>query len=549
MGDNLKKNSFIDGAIISTISLVLCKILGLIYVIPFYKLIGTEGGALYSYAYSIYAMFLNLSTIGIPSAIAKIISEYDTLGFEASKRNAYKVASKLLNLVGIISFLIMFIFANSLAESIIGGVEGGNSVENVAMAIRVVSTALLIVPRLSIIKGYFQGNKYLTNTSLSAIIEQLVRVLIIIIGSFATIKLFNLPYQYAVYIAVFAATIGAASAFVYLKVKEKKMNLNIHESIELVEEEKGLTNKVLMKKIIIYAIPFVIMSLLQSLYNVVDTFTLVKTLTSLGYETVVAENTVGVMSTWGSKLNMIIVSMSIGMTASLIPNVVGSYTKKDFKDINEKIILTFKMLLLITVPMAFGMSFLAEPVWHVFYGINEVSVNIYRVYILQVIAYGLFTTLLTITQSMNQTKITVGSLLISFLIKLVLNVPMMHLFKQIGIESYYAPTAVDALAQITALIGVLVVLKKKYNFKYTPLYSFLGKVIISVISMLLVLTGLKYIYYNNATTLTAIITIIIHTSIGAIVYFVVTERFRLLENIFGKNYKDKILRKLKLKRN
>lgn len=549
MGDNLKKNSFIDGAIISTISLVLCKILGLIYVIPFYKLIGTEGGALYSYAYSIYAMFLNLSTIGIPSAIAKIISEYDTLGFEASKRNAYKVASKLLNLVGIISFLIMFIFADSLAESIIGGVEGGNSVENVAMAIRVVSTALLIVPRLSIIKGYFQGNKYLTNTSLSAIIEQLVRVLIIIIGSFATIKLFNLPYQYAVYIAVFAATIGAASAFVYLKVKEKKMNLNIHESIELVEEEKGLTNKVLMKKIIIYAIPFVIMSLLQSLYNVVDTFTLVKTLTSLGYETVVAENTVGVMSTWGSKLNMIIVSMSIGMTASLIPNVVGSYTKKDFKDINEKIILTFKMLLLITVPMAFGMSFLAEPVWHVFYGINEVSVNIYRVYILQVIAYGLFTTLLTITQSMNQTKITVGSLLISFLIKLVLNVPMMHLFKQIGIESYYAPTAVDALAQITALIGVLVVLKKKYNFKYTPLYSFLGKVIISVISMLLVLTGLKYIYYNNATTLTAIITIIIHTSVGAIVYFVVTERFRLLENIFGKNYKDKILRKLKLKRN
>lgn len=544
----MKKNSFIDGAIISTISLVLCKILGLIYVIPFYKLIGTEGGALYSYAYSIYAMFLNLSTIGIPSAIAKIISEYDTLGFEASKRNAYKVASKLLNMVGIISFLIMFIFAGSLAESIIGGVEGGNSVESVAMAIRVVSTALLIVPRLSIIKGYFQGNKYLTNTSLSAIIEQLVRVLIIIIGSFATIKLFNLPYQYAVYIAVFAATIGAVSAFVYLKVKEKKMNLNIYENMELTEDEKGLTKKVLIKKIIIYAIPFVIMSLLQSLYNVVDTFTLVKTLTSLGYETVVAENTVGVMSTWGSKLNMIIVSMSIGMTASLIPNVVGSYTKKDFKDINEKIILTFKMLLLITVPMTVGMSFLAGPVWHVFYGINEVSVNIYRVYILQVIAYGLFTTLLTITQSMNQTKITVGSLLISFLIKLVLNVPMMKLFSQIGIESYYAPTFVDALAQLTALIGVLIVLKKKYKFKYTPLYPFLGKVIISVLSMLIVLTGLKYIYYNNATTMTAIITIIIHTITGAIVYFVVTERFRLLENIFGKNYKEKILRKLKLKR-
>ena len=72
-----KKNNFIDGAIISTLCLIVCKILGLIYVIPFYKIIGTKGGALYSYAYSIYAVFLNLSTIGIPSAIAKIISEYD----------------------------------------------------------------------------------------------------------------------------------------------------------------------------------------------------------------------------------------------------------------------------------------------------------------------------------------------------------------------------------------------------------------------------------------------------------------------------------------
>ena len=81
----MKKNNFIDGAIISTLCLIICKILGLIYVIPFYKIIGTQGGALYSYAYSIYAVFLNLSTIGIPSAIAKIISEYDTLSYKYLK--------------------------------------------------------------------------------------------------------------------------------------------------------------------------------------------------------------------------------------------------------------------------------------------------------------------------------------------------------------------------------------------------------------------------------------------------------------------------------
>ena len=124
------------------------------------------------------------------------------------------------------------------------------------------------------------------------------------------------------------------------------------------------------------------MSMLTSAYNVVDTFTVVKTLTRLGYSTNVAETTIGVISTWGSKLNMIVVSISIGITSSLIPNVVGSYTKGNYKDINEKLNITFKMLLYLTIPMAFGMSILSKPIWHVFYGIDILSTDIFRIYIL-----------------------------------------------------------------------------------------------------------------------------------------------------------------------
>lgn len=553
----MKKNNFIDGAIISTLCLVLCKILGLIYVIPFYKIIGSQGGALYSYAYSIYAVFLNLSTVGIPSAIAKIISEYDTLHYYESKEKAFKIASKLLNYIGIVSFIIMFAFANVIAERIIGGVEGGNSVGNVATAIRVVSTALLVVPRLSILKGYFQGNKYITQPSISTIIEQLVRVSIIILGSFIAVKIFNLPVEYAVFIATFGATIGAVSAFIYLKAKHKKVfdiDKNNKEEVtgvinqSISSDEAHISTKALIKKIIVYAIPFVIISILQSAYNVIDTFTVVKTLSSLGYTTAVAETIIGVMSTWASKLNMIVVSMAIGLTASLIPSVVSSYTKGDFKDINKTLNLSFKMLIFIMTPMAIGMSFLSEPIWHVFYGVDSLSSSIFRFYILQVIAYGLFSTSITITQSMNQTKITVGALIASFLLKLVLNVPMMHLFKTIGIPSYYAPTLVDAISQILALTGVLIALKKKYKFGYKELIPFTFKVLLGICSMLITLFLLKYIYYSNSTTLSALITIIVHTIIGALVYFVVINSFGLLREIFGDDYKDKLLKKLKIRK-
>ena len=67
--------------------------------------------------------------------------------------------------------------------------------------------------------------------------------------------------------------------------------------------------------------------------------------------------------------------------------------------------------------------------------------------------------------------------------------------------------------------------------------------------MLIVLFGLKYIYYNNSTTLTAILTIILHAAVGATVYFILTNKFKLGQEIFGKDFKNILLRKLKLKRN
>ena len=53
----MKKNSFLQGTIIASIAIIFIKILGALYVIPFYKIIGEQGGSLYSYAYNIYNLF------------------------------------------------------------------------------------------------------------------------------------------------------------------------------------------------------------------------------------------------------------------------------------------------------------------------------------------------------------------------------------------------------------------------------------------------------------------------------------------------------------
>ena len=110
----MKKNSFIEGTIIATIAIVLVKILGMIYVLPFYAIVGNNGGALYSYAYNIYLIFLGVSSAGLPDAMAKIISEYNALGYHDAKKRAYKIGKKIMLAISIVVFAILFIFAFKL---------------------------------------------------------------------------------------------------------------------------------------------------------------------------------------------------------------------------------------------------------------------------------------------------------------------------------------------------------------------------------------------------------------------------------------------------
>ena len=178
----MKKNSFINGALIATIGIVITKFLGIIYVIPFYAIIGESSIALYGYAYTIYNLFLSLSTVGIPPAMSKLISEYNTLEYYSTKERAYKLGKRLLIVLGIILFIIMFLGAPLIANQIMGDNTGGNSKESITFVIRIISTAILIVPYLSVTKGYLQGHKFITPPSISQVLEQIVRISVILIG-------------------------------------------------------------------------------------------------------------------------------------------------------------------------------------------------------------------------------------------------------------------------------------------------------------------------------------------------------------------------------
>lgn len=538
MNMKMKKNTFIEGAFVATFSILLCKVVGLLYVVPFYSIIGNKGGALYSYAYSIYAIFLSLSTCGIPIALSKLVSESNALKEYSVREDIYHLSKKLITLIGIILFLVLFIFADKVAYLFIGNVKGGNTLSDVAMAVRVVSVSLLVVPQLSVVRGYLQGNKMITTTSISELLEQIVRVLIIVVGSYLLVKKFKLPINFAVYVSIFAATVAALSSYLYLKLKIRK-----NRELFSYDKENAKKNdvKVLLKRIVFYALPFVVIDLVKSLYGMVDSFTVVKELVKLGYSASVAETVFGVINTWASKLNMIVASIALGVVTSLIPNISGSFVKKDMVNVSKRINESYRTILFFSLPMSFGLSFLAQPVWVAFYGYAPLSISIFRFYILQAIIFCIYTIALNLAQSLNQPKFALGALFGSFIFKIILNVPMMHFLKFIGVEAYHATTVTNILVQGGASIILLLLLKKKFNFDYSSNIKPIFKIAGCVLMMIVVLYGLSlFIPLSVTSRFKSILIIALYAAVGAILYMLMAYKLGLFEDVFGDDYINKV---------
>lgn len=270
-----------------------------------------------------------------------------------------------------------------------------------------------------------------------------------------------------------------------------------------------------------------IIDLIKASYEMVDLFTIVRTLTKLGYSTVQSENVIGVLSTWAPKINMIVVSISIGLTASLIPNIMPSFVKNDFEDVSRKINKVLQILLILTIPMTVGISFLSYPVWNAFYGYNEVGINLLKIYAFLALTLSIQSILVDTAQIMNNTKLSFGSLFIGVMTKLILNVPMMHLCNKVGIDSYYGSTIASFIAQLTTISILLWQLHKQYKISYNETIKILFKTIISTLVMLIGISLLNIIFpINNPNRFMSIIICGVYALIGGIIYFIVSLKFK-----------------------
>ena len=544
----MKKNSFVEGTVIATVFIFLVKILGMLYVVPFYSIVGSRGAALYSYAYNIYLIFLSISSAGIPNAISKLISEYETLGYLEAKTRTYKISKKIISLLSILSFILLFIFAKPIAHLIIGDMTGGNTINDIAFVIRCVSVSILVVPFLSITKGYLQGHKIMTPSSVSQLIEQVVRIAIMLLGSYLIYKVFNGTLTLAVGISLLGAFFGALAADLYLLIKIKHNKKDLHLDKEY--KKDSITNKEIIKKIASYSIPIIIINLITNVYSSTDMILVSRTIQHLGYSASDVEFITSSISTWCPKISMIINSIVLGMTMSLIPNIVSSYVKKDYKNVNLKINKALQIILYTSIPMTVGISILSTPIWTIFYNTNKYGGLILSINIFTALLVNINISTSTMLQSMNKFKAVYLSVLLGFVTNGILDVPLMYLCKYIGIESFIGSIMATCIGYFLSIgVSIYYLKKESKDLKFKSTINLTYKILFAVIIMFMVLFILnKVLPFDLYTRSGAMITTIINSIIGAVIYIFITYKLNVINEVFGKEFINKIKNKLHIKK-
>ena len=541
----MKKSGFIEGTVIATAAIVITKILGMLYVIPFYAMIGIQGSALYAYAYNIYVIFLDISSAGLPVAISKIIKEYNTLGMMDAKVRAYRLGKRIINIVSVAAFIILFIFAEAIATLILGDLQGGNTISDVAFVIRCVSFAVLVIPFLSVSKGYLQGHNIINVSSFSQVIEQVVRISVILGGSYIALNVLHLSLTTSVGIAVFGAFAGGLAAIMYIlfNMRKHKKELSLTDDVK----KDKISDKAIIKKLISYAVPFIIIDVGVSVYNFVDMVLISRTMTSLGFDAATTEFITSSVSAWAGKISMVVNSIAMGLTVSLIPNIVEAFTLKKWKLVESRLNKALQIILVTCIPMVLGISLLATPIWSVFYGTEELALGglVLAVYIFVSLFFNLYMVTSSTLQSLNKFKAVYFTTLLGYITNALLDVPLMLICNALGLEPFIGAILASVCGYSLSVFTALHILKKEQKLKYGDTFKTLLKTLVPATVMVVVVLLLKMVVpVNYASKASCILYIAVISIIGAIVYLVIAYKQGLLDKVFGREYLNKIIKKI-----
>ena len=351
-----KKDTFMQGVITLIFSQVLIKILGLVYTLYLTNRqgFGDRGNGIVAAGYQIYAMLLTISSIGVPNAISKLVSERVAIGDHKGAHRIFKIAFATFSVIGLVGSLLLFLGARVISVYWL-------QIPDAEMTLVALSPAIFFVAIASVMRGYFNGRQNIKATARSQTIEQIFKTALTIILVEIVAIISNTSTQWMAGGATLATTLATMAGFGYLylyyETRKKEIALEIKSTVNYKYERV----RTIVKKILLVSIPIALTAIMSSLNKNIDSFTVVRSLKNFMPEDM-AVSQYGILGGKVDTLTSLPLSINVAFSTALVPAISAAKAKKDKETITKKTSFSLLISMLIGLPCTVGMCIFAGPI-------------------------------------------------------------------------------------------------------------------------------------------------------------------------------------------
>ena len=447
----------LNGALILAVSTIIVKLIGALYKIPLTGLFGGVGRGYFNAAYNFYTPIYAVSMAGLPVAVSRLVSESISLNRFGEARQIHKVATKIFLLTGAAGTAVMFLLSYPYVRY--------------ASSIHALPSILCIAPSvffccaMSSYRGYYEGLRNMTPTGVSQVIEALCKLILGIGLAWAVMHVgvdqfnktgvvfgkaaenldvaYSYIYPYTAAAAILGVTIGTVAGLIYLMLLHRIKGDGITRE-DLVNSPSAATDREIAKRLILFAVPMVIGSLITNITNMIDTVTIqarledafqaapevIKSMYAFSLEhsgTLDADIPTYLYGTYGAALdfrNLIpTITMSLGISA--LPVLSAAWAVRDRTQIRTNIESVLRVTMLIALPAGFGMAVLSSPILSLLYGskpdIVPIAAPIMAVYGYATALMAVSTPIANMLQGIGRTDVPVKAAVAGAVVKIGCN--------------------------------------------------------------------------------------------------------------------------------
>lgn len=410
-GLNVSKDTFIKGALVLTVAGIVVKLIGAVNRILLSRLLGGEGIGLYQLAYPIYLLALSISSAGIPVAISILVAEKVALQDYRGANKVFRLSLFVLAVLGFLFTVLLWFGAQWLID--------WHFIRDprAYYAILALAPAIFFVTILSSYRGYFQGLQMMMPSAISQIVEQLLRVVTMIVLAY---MLLPQGIEFAAAGATFGAAPGAVFGLMILLYYYYRKRPYFVEQMQMQTVDGIESGRNIIYRIIKLAIPVSLASIMVPIVANIDLLIVPARLEVAGYTTEQATELYGYLTGMAVSLINLPTILTASLAASLVPAISEAYTLGNRTTIISRTATAMRMTMLICFPSFVGMWLLATPISQMLYGTPNAGTSI-AILSLGIVFLGIHQTTTGVLQGLGRTGIPVKNLVFSATVKIILS--------------------------------------------------------------------------------------------------------------------------------